>query len=85
MSIGTGGLTFFGLYNLFTATFPFFLMFCIRYQNRYIRQSFLVQKNQLTSTCSEVQLSILKDLTLEMCVPILRCSAAHRMQRKTPN
>lgn len=28
---------------------------------------------------------MLKDLTLEMCVPSLRCMAAHRMHRKMPN
>lgn len=39
----------------------------------------------LTSTCSLDQLSILRDLTLEMCVPSLRCIAAHRMQRNTPS
>lgn len=39
----------------------------------------------LTSTCALSHLSILKDLTLEMCVPSLRCRAAHRMQRKMPS
>lgn len=39
----------------------------------------------LTSTCSEDQLSILRDLTLEIWVPILRCRAAQRIQRKMPN
>lgn len=39
----------------------------------------------LTSTCSFDQLSMLKDLTLEMCVPNFRWMAAHRMHRKTPN
>jgi hypothetical protein len=38
----------------------------------------------LTSTCSEDQLSMLKDLILEICVPSFRCSAAQRMQRKIP-
>lgn len=36
------------------------------------------------STCSTLQLSIDSDLTLETCVPSLRCRAAHRMQRKMP-
>lgn len=39
----------------------------------------------LTSTCALSHLSILKDLTLEMWVPSLRCSAAQRMHRKMPN
>lgn len=38
----------------------------------------------LTSTCSAVQVSMVKDLTLEICVPNFRCSAAQRMQRKMP-
>lgn len=37
-----------------------------------------------TSTCSFDQLSMLKDLTFEMCVPSLRCMAAQRMHRNTP-
>lgn len=44
----------------------------------------MVQKG-LTSTCSLDQLSMLRDLTLEMCVPSLRWMAAHRMHKKTPN
>lgn len=39
----------------------------------------------LTSTWSADQLSMVKDLTLEICVPNLRCNEAHRIQRKTPN
>jgi hypothetical protein len=39
----------------------------------------------LTSTCALSHLSILRDLTLEICVPSLRCSAAHRMHRKMPS
>jgi hypothetical protein len=39
----------------------------------------------LTSTCALSHLSILKDLTFEICVPSLRCRAAHRMHRKMPN
>lgn len=38
----------------------------------------------LTSTWSDDQLSIVKDLTLEIWVPNLRCNAAHRMHRKSP-
>lgn len=38
-----------------------------------------------TSTCSFDQLSMLKDLTFEMCVPSLRCMAAQRMHRNTPS
>lgn len=41
-------------------------------------------KLSLTSTCSEDQVSIDKDLTLEMCVPNLRWIAAHRMHKKIP-
>ncbi len=40
---------------------------------------------RLTSTCSFDQLSMLKDLTFDICVPSFLCSAAHRMQRKMPN
>ena len=38
----------------------------------------------MLSTCSVVQLSILKLLTFETCVPNLRCSPAQRMHRNTP-
>ena len=38
-----------------------------------------------TSTCSVVQLSILNDLTFEICVPSLRCSEAHRIHKKIPS
>lgn len=38
----------------------------------------------MLSTCALSHLSMLKDLTLEMCVPSLRCRAAHRMHRKMP-
>lgn len=38
----------------------------------------------ILSTCALSHLSILRDLTLEMCVPSLRCRAAHRMHRKMP-
>ena len=38
-----------------------------------------------TSTWSFDQLSMLRDLTLEMCVPSLRCNEAHRMHRKMPS
>lgn len=38
----------------------------------------------LTSTCSDDHVSMLKDLTLEICVPSLRWMAAHRMHRKMP-
>lgn len=38
----------------------------------------------LTSTCSDDQVSMLKDLTLEICVPSLRWIAAHRMHKKMP-
>lgn len=37
-----------------------------------------------TSTCSFDQLSMLSDLTLEICVPNLRWMAAQRIHRKTP-
>ena len=43
------------------------------------------KSGNLTSTCSLDQLSMLKDLTLEMWVPNLRWIAAQRMQRKMPN
>ena len=39
----------------------------------------------LTSTCALSHLSMLSDLTFEMCVPSLRCRAAQRMHRKMPN
>jgi hypothetical protein len=39
----------------------------------------------LTSTWALSHLSILSDLTFEICVPSLRWRAAHRMQRKIPN
>lgn len=39
---------------------------------------------QRTSTCSLDQVSMLSDLTFEMCVPIFRWMAAHRMQRNIP-
>lgn len=38
----------------------------------------------MLSTCSFVQPSMLRDLTLEICVPSFRCIAAQRMQRKMP-
>ena len=38
-----------------------------------------------TSTCSLDQLSMVKDLTLEMWVPSFRWIVAHGMQRKTPS
>lgn len=38
----------------------------------------------MLSTWALSHLSMLKDLTLEMCVPSLRCRAAHRRQRKMP-
>lgn len=38
----------------------------------------------MLSTCSLFQLSILKDLTLDIWVPSLRCNAAHRIHRKIP-
>lgn len=38
----------------------------------------------ILSTCSAVQVSMVKDLTLEMCVPSLRCRAAHRIHKKIP-
>lgn len=38
-----------------------------------------------TSTCSLVQLSMLSDLTLLMCVPSFRWIAAQRMHRNMPN
>jgi len=41
--------------------------------------------NILTSTCSLVQLSILNDLTLEICVPSFRWREAHLIQRKIPS
>jgi hypothetical protein len=40
--------------------------------------------NTLTSTCSAVQVSMLRDFTLEMWVPSLRWSVAHRRHKKTP-
>ena len=39
----------------------------------------------LTSTCALSHLSMLSDLTLDMCVPSLRCRAPQRMHRKMPN
>src|SRR5947208_7251886 len=38
-----------------------------------------------TSTCSDDHVSMLSDLTFDMCVPSLRWREAHRMQRKTPS
>lgn len=38
-----------------------------------------------TSTWSLLQLSMLKDLTLDICVPIFLCNAAQLIQRKIPN
>lgn len=38
-----------------------------------------------TSTWSLLQLSMLKDLTLDICVPIFLCNAAQLIQRKMPN
>lgn len=38
-----------------------------------------------TSTCSDDQVSRLKDLTLEIWVPSLRCMTTHRIQMKTPS
>lgn len=38
----------------------------------------------ILSTCSLDQLSILKLLTFEICVPNLRCKAAHRIHKKIP-
>ena len=38
----------------------------------------------MLSTCSAVQLSMVKLLTLETCVPSLRCSDAQRTHRNMP-
>jgi hypothetical protein len=38
----------------------------------------------MLSTCSELQVSILKLLTLLTCVPNFLCNAAQRMHRKIP-
>lgn len=38
----------------------------------------------LTSTWSDVQLSMLRDLILDIWVPIFRCRAAHRIHRNIP-
>lgn len=43
-----------------------------------------MQAGAFTSTWAASHLSMLSDLTLEMCVPSFRCSAAHRMHRKMP-
>jgi hypothetical protein len=39
----------------------------------------------LTSTCALSHLSMLNDLTFEMCVPSLRCKAAQRMHKNMPS
>ena len=48
-------------------------------------QSLETKSLSITSTCSFDQLSILNDLTFDICVPSLRCRAAHRMHRKIPS
>lgn len=48
------------------------------------RLDFVFPSRFMLSTCSPDQLSMLKLLTFETCVPSLRCSAAQRMHRKIP-
>lgn len=47
----------------------------------YFRRSVL----EITSTCSLDQPSMVSDLTLDMCVPSLRWTDAHRMHKNMPN
>lgn len=79
-SIGIEGLTFFGLNVRFEVLFPTRFIVCLG--QRTI--SLWIEKTR-TSTCSVFQLSILRDLTLEICVPNFRCNEAHRTHRKMPN
>ena len=44
-----------------------------------------IDQTGLTSTCSLDQLSMLNDLTFDMCVPSLRWSEAHRIHRNMPS
>lgn len=50
----------------------------------YIRFDATFPTRFIFSTCSVDQESMLKDLTLVICVPSLRCNAAHRIQRNIP-
>lgn len=50
----------------------------------YIRLEATFPTRFMLSTWSLLQLSMLNDLTFDICVPSLRCSVAHRMQRKMP-
>ena len=88
-SMGTGGFWPTGLYTLLDAALPTLRMF---YKKRISPQGDGREAKPRgkrgcgrTSTCSLDQLSMLKDLTLDTCVPNLRWIAAHRMQRKTPS
>ena len=45
---------------------------------------FNLERHQLTSICSGVQVSRSTDLTLLICVPMLRCTPEHLMQMKQP-
>lgn len=74
-----------GLYILLTATFPFLFMVWEPVKCQYDASSSKCHQGEPTSTCSAVQLSMVRDLTLEMWVPSLRCNVAQRMHRNIPS
>jgi len=78
-SIGNEGLALRGLYLRFEAALPMPFMFF-----HFVSAERAMGNGRLTSTCSTLHWSMLSDLTLEMCVPSLRCRAAQRMQRNIP-
>lgn len=80
ISMGICGLTLRGLYDLLDSVLPMRFIFYGALAETIVRWNAVVR----TSTCALSHLSMLRDLTLEMCVPSLRCSAAHRMHRKMP-
>ena len=80
ISIGIWGFVFRGLYVLFDSVLPTRFMCCVD-QHPILRQLPYI----LTSTCALSHLSMLSDLTFEMCVPSLRWMAAHRMHRNMPS
>jgi hypothetical protein len=80
-SIGIEGLMLRGLYVRFDSELPMRFIF---YNHLTVKINH-EENRRLTSMCSLLQLSMLNDLTFEMCVPSLRCNAAHRIQRNMPN
>lgn len=79
-SIGICALTLRGLYVLLDSALPMRFMFY-----EWSVAKITMELGRPTSTWALSHLSILNDLTLDMCVPSLRWRAAHRMHKKIPS